>query len=248
MHSRKFALIPLAMISLLLIPGLILSVHAANGSSGPDGIVSVTLPQTIGTSADYNATCPGALVGCSGVPAGSWSVDAFSVTGTGTVTVTVTDCCYHADYYSLWKTNDPSGLTGWTLVGTTPAVETDGTLVAPGANPLWDGAGSTFSSGTFTTSVSGVTLFAVRDELFDPMLSSLASACSAPGSSLLLNGCSVTGISVSGSFSPAGLTLDFSGQVTVGESVPQFPMGTLFLLGIAAPLLMLTRSRIIRAH
>ena len=243
MHHRAILLSPLVLLSLLLLSGLAAPIFATtpNGTSGSDGTVVVSLPATgLVTDAVYDNACPGALAGCSGVPSGSWSNDIFSVTGTGSITVTVTDCCYVADYYSLWMTTDPSGLTGWTLVGTTPSVETDSNLAAPTYNSQWDGGGTTLSTGSFTTSVSGTTLFAVRDELFDPMVTALVSACSETGDELLSLGCGVSGITVNPNFSPAEVHLDFS-AITVGT--PQFPMGMALLLAMAIPLLFLTRSR-----
>ena len=70
-------------------------------------------------------------------------------------------------------TTDPTGLTGWALVGTTPTVHTDSNLVAPSYNPLWDGTGTNNSEGSFTVPVSGTAIFAIRDELLDPLVASL---------------------------------------------------------------------------
>jgi len=176
----------------------------------------VTLPASLGDDTDYANTCPGALAGCTVPPSAStsWSGTVFSVTYTGTLSITITDCCYEGDYYSLWQTSDPTGLTGWTLVATTDQVDTGSELVAPTFDPFWTGTGTQYSSTTFNIPVSGTTLFAVRDELFDPMVSLLGPSCG--GSAVVTDGCSATGIYASSSWSPAGYEIDFAAAATAG--------------------------------
>jgi hypothetical protein len=226
------------MISLLVASGFLVPALASTTNGGPpqpDGVVPVTVPGFAIATPEYTTACPGGLTGCTVSPNTSWSDDIYQVTGSGVITITVTDCCFVADYYSLWMTTDPTGLTGWTLVGTTPQVHTDSNLVAPGFNPLWDGTGTNNSAGSFTVSVSGTALFAVRDELFDPLVAALASSCGG-SANLLSNGCDEPGIFISPGFSPAGVVLTFS-PVTE-SSVPEFGapsmvMAAAGLLGVA---------------
>jgi len=188
---------------------------AVNGHSGPDGITVVSLPAAISSDeTDYGISCPGGLACVSAPESTSWSNNVYSVTYTGTLSITITDCCYEGDFYSLWMTSDPTGLTGWTLVATTDQVATGPELAAPTYNPFWTGTGSAYSSTTFNIPVSGTTLFAVRDELFDPMVSLLGPSCG--GAAVVTAGCSVTGISVSGGWSPAGYEIDFAAASTAG--------------------------------
>jgi len=201
-------------------PLLMNQVHAASspnkGSAGPDGISVTTLPTSTSDDTDYNTACPGGLAGCS-VPAGdgnSWSATIFSITYTGTVSITITDCCYEGDYYSLWMTTDPSGLTGWTPVGTTDQVFTGPELVAPTYDPYWTGTGTQYSSTTFNIPQSGTVLYAVRDELLNAMVNLLGSSCG--GSDVVYDGCSATGISASGGWSPAGYAIAFAAAATSG--------------------------------
>jgi len=233
------------MISLLVASGFLVPAHASTtngGPSQPDGIVPVTVPGFAIATPEYTTACPGGLTGCTASPNTSWSDDIYQVTASGVITITITDCCYIADYYSLWMTTDPTGLTGWTLVGTTPEVHTDSNLVAPSFNPLWDGTGTSNSAGSFAVSVSGTTLFAVRDELFDPLVAALASSCGG-AANLLSNGCSAPGISMSPGFSPAGVILTFSPITT--SSVPEFgaPPMAMAAVGLLAVALLVRRLR-----
>jgi len=75
-----------------------------------------------------------------------------------TVSIGITDCCYEGDFYSLWMTTDITGLTGWTLVGTTDQVDTGSQLAAPTFDPYWTGTGTAYSSTTFNVPVAGTVL------------------------------------------------------------------------------------------
>jgi hypothetical protein len=232
------------MISLLLAGGFFVPALALTngGSPSADGIVPITAPGVVVATPEYGTSCPGGLTGCTVSPNTSWSDDVYAVTASGPVTVTITDCCYIADYYSLWMTTDPTGLTGWTLVGTTPSVHTDSNLVAPTYNPLWDGTGTNNSQGSFTVPVSGTAIFAIRDELFDPMVASLGAQCGG-AANLLSNGCSQPGIFVMSGFSPAGVIVSFSAPTT--SLVPEFgaPSMVMAAVGLLAIALMTRRLR-----
>ncbi len=200
-------------------PLLSIPVHAssANGfSPGADGIVPVALPTSTSDQTDYATVCPGALAGCT-APAGaltSWSANVWSVTYTGTVSISITDILYEGDYYSLWMTTDPTGLTGWTHVGTTDQVDTGVQLVAPTFDATWTGTGTAYSSTTFNIPVTGTTLFAVRDELFDTMVTLLGPSCG--GAAVVTAGCSAVGISAQGGWSPAAYNISFSPAASAG--------------------------------
>ena len=199
---------------LLIFPAQATSPH--NGASAPDGIAVTTLPTSTSDDADYSVSCPGNLAGCT-VPSGastSWGYTVFSVTYTGTVAITITDCCYEGDFYQLWSTTDPTGLTGWTLVATTDQVNTGSELAAPTYDPSWTGTGTQYSSTTFNIPMSGTVLFAVRDAIFDKMVSLLGPSCS--GALVVTDGCTATGISVSGGWSPAGFDISFAAASSAG--------------------------------
>jgi hypothetical protein len=197
----------------------ITAVHATSSNNNTphlDGIVATTLPTSTSDDADYSNPCPGGLSGCT-VPSTastSWGETIFSVTNTGTTAITITDCCYEGDFYSLWSTTDTTGLTGWTLVGTTDQVYTGPELVAPTYDPFWTGTGSAYSSTTFNIPMSGTVLFAVRDDIFDQMVNLLGTSCG--GASVVTAGCSATGISVSGGWSAAGYEISFTQGGTAG--------------------------------
>jgi len=131
-----------------------------------------------------------------------------------TVSIGITDCCYEGDFYSLWMTTDITGLTGWTLVGTTDQVDTGSQLAAPTFDPYWTGTGTAYSSTTFNVPVAGTVLFAVRDDIFDSMVTLLGPSCS--GAAVVTAGCSATGISVAGGWSPAGYGITFADAGTSG--------------------------------
>ena len=244
MYRRVALVTALGIVSLLVASGFLVPVLASTngGSPGADGIVPVTVPGFVIATPEYGTACPGGLTGCTVSQNTSWSDDVYAVTASGPVTITVTDCCYVADYYSLWMTTDPTGLTGWTLVGTTPTVHTDSNLVAPSYNPLWDGTGTNNSEGSFTVSVSGTAIFAVRDELLDPLVASLGPQCGG-AANLLSNGCSESGISVASGFSPAGLIISFSAPTA--SLVPEFgaPSMVMAAVGLLAVALMIRRLR-----
>lgn len=221
------SLLPLLALFLLvfgLFGGIMLSplAHASTPpnnkgtSTAPDQITTETLPWSGSDYADYTFACPGNLPGCT-APAGattSWSNTIFEITYSGTVSIKIADAFYEGDYYSLWYTTDTSGLTGWTLVGTTDQVNTGGELVAPTYDSYWTGTGTQYSSTTFNIPISGTVLFAVRDDLFDTMVSLLGSSCS--GSAVLSDGCTATGINASPEWSPAGYYISFTAASTAG--------------------------------
>ena len=219
--TSKMPLLVLSLLAFSMLSGVlfVLPVKAAtqNGTTpGPDGIAVTTLPTTTSDDADYATTCPGGLSGCSGLGSAtsSWGETIFSVTATTTVSITITDCCYEGDYYALYATTDPTGLTGWTLVGTTDQVDTGSELVAPTFDAAWTGTGTQYSSTTFDIPQSGTVLYAVRDVLFDTMVTLLGSSCG--GASVVTGGCSATGISASPSWSPAGYEISFADAGTSG--------------------------------
>ena len=200
-------------------PLFMLPAHATtphNGVSAPDGISVISLPTSTDDDADYSISCPGDLSGCT-VPSGtgtSWGATIFSVTYTGTVAITITDCCYEGDYYQLWSTTDSTGLTGWTLIATTDQVDTGSELAASTFDSYWTGTGTQYSSTTFNIPMSGTVLFAVRDVLFDQMVSLLGPSCS--GALVVTDGCTATGISASGGWSPAGFGITFAAASSAG--------------------------------
>ena len=211
--------LPLIILSLLALSMLVaIPVRAASSSNGgplgPDGISPVTLPTSTSDEADYSTACPGGLSGCTAPASNSWGSTIFSVTYTGTVAITITDCCYEGDYYALYSTTDPTGLTGWTLVGTTDQVDTGSELAAPTYDPFWTGTGSAYSSTTFNIPQTGTVLYVVRDVIFNTMVTLLGSSCG--GSDVVYDGCSATGISVSSGWSPAGFDISFAAGTTDG--------------------------------
>ena len=227
-HTLHLKSLPSLLAMFLLVFGLfggIMLSPLAHSSSSPtinaprvraDGIVSTSVPSSTSDDTDYETTCPGGLSGCT-VPssaASSWGATIFSVTYTGTVVITITDCCYEGDYYSLWMTTDPAGLTGWTLVGTTDQVNTGSELAAPTYDSYWTGTGTAYSSTAFNVPVSGTTLFAVRDVLFATMVTLLGPSCS--GADVVYDGCSATGISASSEWSPAGFGISFGAGGAAG--------------------------------
>ena len=221
MYRRAVLAISLGVVSLLVASAFIVPALASTngGSPSSDGIIPVAVPGVLVATPEYGTACPGGMTGCTVSQNTSWSDDVYSVTASGPVTITITDCCFIADYLSLWMTTDPTGLSGWTLVGTTPEVHTDSNFVAPSFNPLWDGTGTNNSQGSFTVFVSGTTLFAVRDELFDPMVAALGSICGG-AASLLSIGCTEPGVFVAPNFSPAGVILSFNAPTA--SLVPEF--------------------------
>ena len=230
-HSKS--LLPLLALLLLVFSafgGILFSplVHATKPSANKttpkvtDGISTVTLPASLSDEADYDTACPGGLAGCT-APSGivsSWSDTIFSVTYTGTLAVTITDCCYEGDYYSLWSTTASSGLTGWTLVGTTDQVFTGPQLVAPTYDAYWTGTGTQYSSTTFFIPVSGTTLFADTDDLLNQMASLLGPYCGG-ASTVVYDGCTYAGppggaISAAAEWSPAGYYISFAAASSSG--------------------------------
>ena len=209
------SLLAFTAIAILVLPAPVRASTPSNGGPpGPDGISVITLPTSTSDVADYATSCPGALSGCSGVPGTSWGSTIYSVTNTGTTTITITDCCYEGDYYALYMTTDPAGLTGWTLVGTTVQVNTGPELVAPTFDPTWTGTGVSYSSTTFNIPQTGTVLYSVRDVLFDTMVTDLGPSCG--GAAVVTAGCSATGISASASWSPAGFDISFAQGLTAG--------------------------------
>lgn len=221
-HSKSlFPLLALFLLVFGVFGGIMLSplAHASTpnnkgNTAAPDGITAVTLPTSTSDEADYSVACPGQLSGCTAPASTSWGYTIFSVTYTGTVVITIADCCYEGDYYALYSTTDTTGLTGWTLVGTTDQVMTGSELAAPTYDSYWTGTGTAFSSTAFNIPVSGTTLFAVRDVLFDTMVTLLGSSCS--GAAVVTGGCSGTGISISSGWSPAGFGISFAAGGTAG--------------------------------
>ena len=74
--------------------------------------------------------------------------------------------CFAGDYGALYVTSDPTLASGWSLVGTTPAVETGSSgIYAPQGHPLWDEQGTALSTGTFdlTVPANGVIYLGVAD-------------------------------------------------------------------------------------
>jgi parallel beta-helix repeat protein len=177
----------------------------------------ITVPTSAYDGTFYSNLCPGALSGCS-LPSSastSWGDRIYAVAGfSGTLAITIYDCCYEGDYYSLWQTTDLSGLSGWTKLGTTQQVLTGPELNASSFNPYWTGTGTQYSSTTFSVLVSTTTLFAVRDELFDNMVTLLGPDCF--GSLVVTSGCNVAGIHASPGWSPAGYTISFVSAGTSG--------------------------------
>ena len=214
----------------------------ADSNSGPppvDGTISVALGSVYNDIAVFGSSL--------GTLTDSVSTNIYAVTGPATVAITVEDLFVVGDYFELWESSSP-GFTAPTLFGTTPPVHTDANLVAPGANPLWDGAGSAHSTKTFIVPVpSGVTYFAVRDALQDAagaaLLVSPFPCGSISLSTLLSSGCSATGISLTGGvFLLAGLAVSFANAPQVGA--PEFGLSPFLVAALALPLIVLLKARV----
>jgi hypothetical protein len=130
--------------------------------------------------------------------------------------------CYAGDYGALYGTSDPTLASGWSTVGTTPAVKTGWFGVyAPLGHPLWNEEGTTLSTGTFNVTVpaNGVIFLGVAD-LFDAQVGlALDRACGENTPQLTFDGCEVgTQIFVPGTsfkdnpYSPGAvaISIDFS--------------------------------------
>ena len=175
--------------------------------------VVATTSNTYRDSIYYQLKNTGTESGNSGghPPVHAWACDTFEITGPVT-TIVVTGVGYVGNYYQLWMTTDPTLKTDWTLLGTTPKVHTGPELVASSYNSLWDGAGTTYSSRTFTVSIaSGKTVyFRVDDLLLVKMGALLDKPCSEKTLQLLSKGCSVTGVTVATNWNPGGYDIIFS--------------------------------------
>jgi len=220
---------------LLLAVGSGSQAHASGNTTGPpppDGTISVILGTTYTDNAFYTLSL--------GTLPDSVSINIYAVTGPATVAITVTDCCDVGDYYQLWESSN-AVFTAPTLVGTTPQVHTDSSIVAPSYNPLWDGKGSTYSAATFIVTVpSGTTYFAVRDSIQDAMGVLLDAPCSETTLSLVSLGCTATGISVLPDFLLAGFSITFASSASQGA--PQFSSPPFMVAALALPLLLLLRK------
>jgi hypothetical protein len=218
----------------------------ASGNGGPpppDGTVAVTLGSTYSDVAVFG-TSLGALPD-------SVSVNIYAVTGPASISITILDFFAVGDYYELWESSSPA-FSSPTLVGTTPQVKTDTNIVAPSFNPLWDGTGSTHSTGTFIVSVpSGTTYFAVRDAIQGALGAALLVSPFPCGtitlSTLLSSGCTATGVSVvAGVFLVAGFTVAFANAPSQG--VPEFDSPSFLLAALALPFIFLLRGRVGAKH
>ena len=201
---------------------------SASGASNADAIaqhvvVNVSVPSvTLSDQAVFGNMMSGLNFLCGAIPADSWSDNMYWIKGPARIIITVTDGFWFGDYYELWMTTSPSwhvltnpfgtAVSFWKLVGTTPAVHTDGHLVAPSYNPLWDGTGTVYSSGAFYVSIPcGVTAyFRVRDALFDSMGNALDPVLQETTAQLVSMGGSATGVYVNPGWSPAGFAISIT--------------------------------------
>lgn len=222
-------------VSLIIVLTLFLSTFAvltpkasASGTSNADaiaqhGVVNVSVPSvTLYDEAVFENTMSGLSFFCGAIPADSWSDNMYWIKGPAKIIITITDVGFVGDYYELWMTTSPSWhvltnpfdtvVSFWKLVGTTPAVYTDGYLVAPSYNPLWDGTGKVYSSGAFCVWIPcGVTAyFRVRDALFDSMGNALDSVLHETTAQLVSLGGSATGVYVHSYWNPAGFDISFT--------------------------------------
>jgi hypothetical protein len=142
-----------------------------------------------------------------GMNAHGWSLPIWEVycSAPCALAVTITDQGWVGDNYALWTTTDSTFKTGWGLIGTTPEVKTGSALVAPSYNSKWTGTGTKYSSATFDVYFpAGIAQYLrVYDALFGQIGQKLDTACGVNTTALLASGCSATGISVSGGWSPA---------------------------------------------
>jgi hypothetical protein len=231
----RLAMLSIATAALLVMTvGFGAQAHAAGNSNGPpppDGTITVILGNSY-TDDAYFSSSLGALPD-------SVSINIYAVTGPATIAIKVTDCCDYGDYYQLWESSS-AGFTAPTLVGTTPQVHTDSSIVAPSYNPLWDGTGSTYSTATFVVAVpSGITYFAVRDSIQDAMGALLDGPCSKTTLQLVSLGCTANGISVLPDYLLAGFTIGFARSTSHGA--PEFGTPPFMLAALALPLLFLLR-------
>jgi len=219
---------------------LLVSVGTAFQASAAETIVPVTPP--------FTESLPGELAhsvlysNSVGVLSNSVSTGEYALTGPATLTITITDNQIYGDYYALYNSTSSSFSTA-TLVGTTPQVHTDGNLVAPTYNPLWDGTGSTYSTGTFTVRIgSGTTYFVAVDLLLTAIVSQLTAPCGNPTVTALLQttGCNVPGILLKSPFQPSTFEISFQNATT---GVPQFGGSPVLLVVAVLPLLYLLRSK-----
>lgn len=237
--ASRAALALASALSLLIALGGAPHAFATGNNGGTASDPEVIVPVVLGTT--YSGPFDSASYSNSfGVFPHSVSFDEYVVTGPATIAVTVTDAFYIADYFQLYEDTN-SNFASPTLVGTTPQVNTDGNLVAPTHDALWDGTGSTHSSATFTVTVgSGSTYFVVVDPLLEAMGAQLDVPCGVSTSALVTTGCNVPGIHVAGGFSPAGYSITFK-TATIG--VPEFGAPLIAVSAAALPLLMLLRGR-----
>lgn len=149
------------------------------------------------------------------LPVNGWANTIFEVSCVSpacNAKITITDAGFYGNHYSLWVTDDSAFATDWAKVGSTPQVYTSGALVAPSYNKYWTGTGSKYSSGTFYVyDPKYVALFfAVHDDLMNQMTKALDEPCNVSPATLFSSGCSVSGISVSGGWSPASFDTTWS--------------------------------------
>jgi hypothetical protein len=106
-------------------------------------------------------------------------------------------------YFGLWETPDSSLQTMWSLVGTTPQVDTGPQLIASSYNPHWNANGITASERKFMLyAPAGIPEYlAVHENLFSQMTQRLDGPCGVGPATLLASGCSVSGISVGSGWS-----------------------------------------------
>jgi hypothetical protein len=218
--DKKTTIPILAVMAAVLIFGSMSAAHATNTNAppgakivsscaNPPGVTAVTGPSSFGGLDDWNC-----LFTKAGKTSHSWDdTGAYAISNSSpfawSVKVSVADCCFVGDFYQVWRTND--GVT-WTTLMTSPAVHTDGTLVAPAFNVLWDGTGTTYSAKTSTAIIPAGTfaVFYVQDPHFGQIGSKLDVPCGETTALLITAGCSVAGISVAPGWSPAGFTLSFA--------------------------------------
>lgn len=220
---------------------------ATTGNNGGRAISDPELPVAVVLGTTYSSALDASDYDNSlGALPNSVSLSEYAVTGPATVSISLSDLYYVGDYYTIYSDTDPGfSSPAPTVVGTTPQVQTGPSLVAPSYNPNWDGAGSTYSGGTFTVAVgAGTTYFVVVDDLFSAMGSLLDTPCGVTTDVLLSAGCTVTGtpgITVFAAFNPAGYEITFNAAAPIGA--PEFGTSTLAVAAVILPLLIILRAR-----
>jgi hypothetical protein len=165
----------------------------------------------------WNMEIRGTEVNGHGVPRYGWAFSPYRVYCASGCTMRVkisSNVALVGNYYSFWETSHIYLTKGWDFIGNTPQVTTGYALVAPSYDRFWTGSGTTSSSGTFVVTIpAGVyEYFEIHDDLWTQMAGKLDSPCHMEAEHMLLDGCSVPGVFVSGfpGWYPLGIDTSWS--------------------------------------